>query len=203
MFNRIHRVLALASSLALCGIVVVPQLADASQSQGRAARAEHAVAGEIRSLDQAAKTVVIHTADGVDDTVKFTGQTTVRGAREVTRAVDATAKASLEGGAVVLHYSGEGADKTAVSIEHLGKRTLKTLKGTVVRVDDGSKFFVVKTRTGAEESFELTKDLVVDTRRGTGRAVAETGGAIERGAEVAVHYSDEGGKKLVYLVRRS
>lgn len=216
MFDRIRRSMApsfarsllsrlrparLASSVALAGLVALPQLAEAPRAQDRTARAEHAVAGEIRKVDHDAKTIVIHTTDGADETVKVTDRTAVRGLKDVRRATDATAKAGLEGTTVVVHYTGEGADKTAVRIDHIGKRALKTAKGTVVRVDDAGKFVVVKTAEGTEETFELSKDAVVDTGRGIKGSAVATGGAIKKGADVTVHYSDEGGKKLVHLVK--
>jgi Cu/Ag efflux protein CusF len=200
MSDRIRRALALASSLALAGVVVAP-LAEASQAQGRSARAVHAVAGEVKKVDHAAKTLVLHTADGIDETVTFTGRTVVRGIKDATRVVDASAKASLEGASVVLYYAGEGVDKTAIRIDHIGKRTIRIAKGTVVRADDDAKFVVVKTATGAEETFELTKDVVVDSGRGIEGAAVVTGGAIKKGAEVTMHYSEEGGKKVVLLVK--
>ncbi len=201
MVNRVCRSLALGVSLALAGLPVTAQFAEASQAQSRAAHAEHAVAGEIRKFDAGAKTLLIHTADGIDETVKFTERTVVRGVKDVAHAVDATAKAGLEGAVVILHYTGEGVDKTAVGIDHLGKRTLKVAKGTVVRVDDAVKFVAIKTEAGAEETYELTKDAVVDTGHGIDRAAVATGGAIKKGADVIVHYSEEGGKKLVHLVK--
>ena len=75
MSNRIRicRALALASSLALAGAVVAP-LAEASQAQGHAVRTEHAVAGDVKKVDHATKTLVLHTADGIDGTIKFTDQ---------------------------------------------------------------------------------------------------------------------------------
>jgi hypothetical protein len=203
MFCHMHRSVVLSSSLALAGLVMIPQLAAASQAEGRTARAEHAIAGEVKRVDHAAKTIVIHTADGIDDTVKFTERTAVRGVKDVTRVADASAKAALEGGSVILHYTGEGVDRTAVSVDHLGKRTLRIVKGTVVRVDEAGKFVIVKTAAGAEETFELTKDVVVDGARGIDRTVVATGGVIKKGTEVTVHYSDEGARKLVHLLRHA
>jgi hypothetical protein len=123
---------------------MAPQLAEASQGQGRTVRAEHAVAGEIRKVDHATKTLVIHTTDGIDETVKFTEQTAVRGVKDLTRLADATAKGSLEGGSVVLHYTGEGIDRTAVAVDRIGQRTLRIAKGTLVRLDDAGTFVVIK-----------------------------------------------------------
>jgi Cu/Ag efflux protein CusF len=72
MFCRIYRSIVLSSSLAVAVLALTPQLAAASQGEDRGARAEHAVAGEVKKVDRDAKTIVIHTADGIDDTVKFT-----------------------------------------------------------------------------------------------------------------------------------
>jgi len=202
MVDRIRRSLVFVSTFAVVGVVVGPQLTNASQSPSRTARAEHAVAGELKKIDHATQTVIVHTADDIDETFKFTERTVVRGAKAVTRVTDDTAKAILEGGAVVLHYGGEGADRTAVGVDHLGKRTLSIAKGTVVRVGDAGKFIVVKTAAGVDETFELTKDAVVDSGRGIDRAAHGAGGAIKQGAELIVHYSDEGGKKVAHLVRQ-
>jgi arginine repressor len=202
MSHRILRSIALASSFTLAGVIAGPQSAWASQAQSRPSRAEHAIAGEIRKVDHGAKTLVIHTADGVDETVKFTGRTAVHGVQDVTRAADATAKAALEGGSVILYYTGPGLDKTAVAIDHVGTGTLRVAKGTVVRADAAGRFVIVKTAAGTEDTFELAKDAAVETGRGIEDAAAVTGGAIEKGAEVTVHYADKGGRKLAYLVKR-
>ena len=44
-------------------------------------------------------------------------------------------------------------------------------------------------------------DVVVDGGRGIEDAAVVTGGAIKKGAEVTMHYSEEGGKKVVLLVK--
>jgi hypothetical protein len=161
---------------------------------------EHAIAGEIEKIDHASRTIQIRTADGVEATVKFTDRTTVHGLKDVSRALELEAKAGLEGGSAVIHYTGQGADRTAVEIDHLGKRTLKTAKGTVVRVDEAGTFVVVKTKTGTDETFEFTKDAVVDSDRGVETAEAGTGKSIKKGTEVTVHYSESAGKKLLHLL---
>lgn len=199
--NRIRRSLALASSLALAGVIVVPQIARASQAASSKAPADHAVAGTVKKVDAATKTMVIHTTEGVDETVKFTEKTTVSGAKDVAHASDATAKASLEGTSVVLHYTSTGADKTAVSVDHASKGALKVTKATVVRVDEGGKFVVVKTAAGAEETYDLSKDVVVDSGKGVEHGAAKTGSAIKKGDEVTVHYSEDAGKKIVHLLK--
>lgn len=201
MFDQIRCSLTLASSLLLACVVVAPQLAEASQAQSRTARAEHAVAGKVTKVDHAARTLVIHTTDGVDETIRFTERTVIRGAAGVTRVADATAKASLEGWSALVHYTGEGGDKTAVTVDRIGQRTLSVASGTVVRLDEAGKFVVVKTAAGVEETFQLTRDVVIDTLRGLEDVAAVASHGIRKGADVTVHYADEGGNRVVYLIR--
>ena len=47
------------------------QIVFASRADSRVGCAEHAVAGEVRKVDHAGKTVVHHTVDGGDETVGF------------------------------------------------------------------------------------------------------------------------------------
>ena len=201
MCDRIRPAVALGLSLAITAAMMGPQRAQASQAQGRSARVEHAVAGEVRKVDPAAQTVVIHTAEGVDETFKFTGETAVRGAGDVTRLADVSAQSGLEGGSAVVHYIGEGVDKTAVAVDHIGQRTLRIAKGTVTRVDEAGKFVVIETAAGIEETYQLTRDVVIDMIRGLGEAAMATSHTIKKGAEVTVHYANEGDKKIAYLLR--
>ncbi|MGH9254413.1 MAG: hypothetical protein ACRD3C_07570 [Vicinamibacterales bacterium] len=196
------RCLTALACIALADAVMGLTIAEASQPQSHAARAEHAVAGEVKRVDLAAKILVMRTADGAEETVKFIEGTTVRGVKDVARVTEAAAKAALEGGAVVLHYTGEGAAKTAVLVDHIGKRTVKIAKGTVMRIGEAGRFVVLKTASGAEETFDLARDVVVETGRGVEAGVHATGAALKQGAEVTVHYSEEGGKKIVHVVRR-
>src|SRR4029450_12286603 len=48
----------------------------ASRADSRSIGAEHDLAGEVRALDDAAKTVVVHTADDADETATFSEDTT-------------------------------------------------------------------------------------------------------------------------------
>ena len=70
-------------------------------------------------------------------------------------------------------------------------------------VDDAGRFVVVKTKTGTDEMFELTKDAVVDSDRGVEGAMGGTASAIKKGAEVTVHYSESAGKKLLRLLEHA
>ena len=182
MFDRKPRTSG-AYLLVLASMLPGSQIARASQADSRVIRAEHAVAGEVRKVDHAAKTVILRTADGGDETVEFSED-------------------ALEGAWAIVHYTGNGARKTAVAIDSLGGRTVKVAHGSVVRVDQAAEFIVIKTRAGAEDRFELARHVVVDAGRGVERGATPTCRAIEKGAVVVISYSEQAGKKTAVVVKR-
>lgn len=76
MFDRKPRVSG-AYLLLLASHLSGSQIAHASRAGSRLIRAEHALAGEVREVDHAAKTVVIHTAAGGDETVALSEDDTI------------------------------------------------------------------------------------------------------------------------------
>ena len=201
MFDRKPRTSG-AYLLVLASLLPGSQMARASQADSRVIRAEHAVAGEVRKVDHAEKTVVLNTAEGGDETVGFSADTVVHGVTSAGSAVDAYAKDALEGAWAIVHYTGNGAHKTAVAIDALGGRRVKVAHGSVVSVDQAAEFVVIKTRTGAENTFELATHVVVDAGRGVERGATPTCRAIETGATVAISYSEQAGKKTAVVVKR-
>lgn len=187
-------------TLVIVAAVALATLVGSQPARARASGAERAIAGEVMRVDHAGQLIVVRTAAGVDETIKFTDRTAVHGLKDVMRASDASAKAGLEGGLVVLRYTGEGADRTAVRVDHIGKRTLKVAKGTVVRVDDAGTLVVIKTVAGVEQTFELPKDVVVQTGKGIETTTVSTGSGIKKGTEVTVHYTEAAGKAIVHIL---
>ena len=188
--------------LVLASLLPGSQIARASRDDSRLTRAEHAVAAEVRKVDHAAKTVVLHTADGGHETVALSEHTVVHGVTSADSAVDAWAKDVLEGAWAIVLYTENGAHKTAVAIDSLGGRTVKVAHGSVVRVDQAAESIVIKTTSGAEDTFELAGYVVVDADRGVERGATATCRAIEKGAEVAISYSEQAGKKTAVVVKR-
>ena len=188
--------------LVLASLLPGSQIARASRADSGLTGGEHAVAGEVRKVDHAAKTVVLHTADGGDETVALSEHTVVHGITSADSAVDAWAKDVLEGAWAIVLYTENGAHKTAVAIDSLGGRTVKIAHGTVVRVDPAAESIVIKTTSGAEDTFELAGYVVVDAGRGVERGATATCRAIEQGAEVAISYSEQAGKKTAVVVKR-
>jgi hypothetical protein len=188
--------------LVLASLLPGSQTAGASRDDSRLTRAEHAVAAEVRKIDHATKTVALHTADGGNETARFTEDTVVHGVTSAASAVDVWAKDALEGAWAIVLYTENGAHKTAVAIDSLGGRTVRIAHGSVVRVDEAAESIVIKTRAGAEDTFELAGHVVVDAGRGVERGATPTCRAIEKGAEVAISYSEQAGKKTAVVVKR-
>src|SRR5260370_24409821 len=121
----------------------------------------HAVSGPIEKVDAGAKTIAVKTADGTVETVKFTDKTTVQGLKDAAKGADLAGK---EGGHVIVHATGEGADKTAHSVEWVGDKTVHTTEGTVEDVGKGTKTVAVKTADGTKEVFEVSGHATVDRK---------------------------------------
>lgn len=204
----------------LCGQAAYGQTESTSaRSTGQAV--EHAVVGTIQKVDAAGKTIVIRTADGTEETLKLTERTVVRGAeavgraaealgraagtagREAARGVGAAALAGKEGTEAIVHYTGEGADKAATLVEHVGKDALQVAEGTVVRIGEGGKTVVVKTAAGTEETFDLAEEAAVDTERGVQKGADAAARELTEGARVTVHYTEAGGRKVAHLFKRN
>ena len=163
---------------------------------------EHAVAGTVTKVDSKAKTIVVKTADGAEEAFKFTGHTAMHAAKgggELAKkgAVD-TYLAGKEGTHVVVHYSGEGAEKTATAVDDFGKGALKASKGTVQSADKAGHTVTLKTEDGAEETYRVAKDASVDTQHGI---VKGSEYAAKKGEKVTVHYTEEAGNKVAHFIK--
>jgi preprotein translocase subunit YajC len=147
-------------------------------------KAEHAVTGTVTKIDDASKTFVIKTADGTEETFKWTGKSMI--------------KAGKEGTNFVVHYTEEGSDKTAVAVKDIGKGTLKVADGTVTKVGDGGKTITVKTADGTEHTFDVAAHATADAGTETGKSVAT---ACKVGDHVTVHYTEDAGKKVAHFIK--
>jgi len=81
----------------------------------------HAVSGIVKSVNKSTKTVVLKTADGTEQTFKYTGKTVVQGSKD---AAKGTAQGSTDaylgakkGTKVTIEYTEKGAEKTATGIK--------------------------------------------------------------------------------------
>jgi hypothetical protein len=91
----------------------------------------HAVSGIVKSVDKTGKTMVVKTADGTEQTIKWTDKTTVAGAKATGKGVaDASTAAydgTKEGTKVTVKYTEKGGEKTAVAVKEASKATAKAV----------------------------------------------------------------------------
>jgi hypothetical protein len=146
------------------------------------------VHGTIKKIDAGAKTIAVSTVDGTEEVLEFSDKTIVHGS--VAGAKDVF-KGLKEGGEVVAHYSVSGAKKTAVEVDSISKGSMRVVEGTVTKVDAGTKTVVVKTADGSETVFKATGTAVTDLGKGASKA-----------GKVMVHYSEEGGTKIVHFFKK-
>ncbi len=116
-------------SVLLAGVFV---LAAAVAWQGAVAEdVVHAVSGIVKSVDKTSKTMVVKTADGTEQSIKWTDKTTVAGAKATGKGVaDASAAAydgTKEGTKVTVKYTEKGGEKTAVAVKEASKATAKAV----------------------------------------------------------------------------
>jgi|HubBroStandDraft_6_1064221.scaffolds.fasta_scaffold373905_2 hypothetical protein len=160
----------------------------------------HAVEGVVSKVDLTGKTIVVKTADGTEHAFKYTEKTTVRGVKDTGHvakvgAVDTYMKGK-EGTTVLVHYTGEGAEKSAVGFRDLGKDTVKVSEGTVTKIDKAARTVTVKTEDGSEATYHVAKDATVDT----GHGLMKGADYAKEGEKVTVHYTEDAGKKVAHFI---
>ena len=81
----------------------------------------HIIKGVVKSLDKDSKTMVVRVADGTEHTIKWTGDTTVKGGEELGKDI-------TEGSKISVKYTEKAGEKTAVGVKDLGKATAKAVQ---------------------------------------------------------------------------
>jgi hypothetical protein len=153
------------------------------------------ISGTLDKVDSGGKTMAVKTADGTVQTVKFTDKTAVNGLKDAGKGADLAGK---EGGHVIVYTVGEGADKTAHSVDWVGDKTVHTTEGTVEAVGKGSKTVGLKTADGTKETFVVADHAVVDTGKDVTRYSAQ---GAKKGEHVTVYYTQEAGKKIAHVFK--
>ena len=185
--------------------VIIATLAAVSNGIGE----EHVASGVITAVDSGAKTVTVKTRDGVEYTAKVTADTTLTGAAEAKGGAIAAAKTTAlgakKGSQAVVHYSGEGANKTAHGVKILSDSSVKLASGAVTAVDHHAGTVAVKATDGTESTYHVASDGVVEagtTTKVNAQASAKaTAHGVTTGTQVTLHYTDEGGKRVVHGIQ--
>ena len=191
-----NKVIKISQKLLLIGLFMTAALAGSASAAGKV---RHAIIGSVKAVDKTAKTVVVKTADGTVETVKWTGKTTVNGLKGGAKAASFVGR---EGSYVVIHYTTKGVKKTADAFEYIGSETPKVVVGTVKVTGKGAKQVVVKTGDGAKTVLDLSERTVVDTGKGTAIASKVVAKGTLDGAKVTVHYTEKGGRKVAHFIKR-
>jgi hypothetical protein len=163
----------------------------------------HAAAGVMTKVNKAAKTIAIKTADGSEEVYNYSEHTAVRDSRETAHSAKMgvldTYFAGKEGSHVVVRYTGKGAEKTATLVDDFGKEALKTGRGTVTSVDKSGHTVAVKTEGGAEATYRLGSEGVVETDQGVVRASRYLA---KEGDKVIVQYTEGESGKVVRFFKK-
>jgi hypothetical protein len=147
-----------------------------------------AVEGTVDQTSAAGKTVIVKTVDGIRHLFHLTEKTVVHGSA----ATDVDMLAGLEAGRrVVVHYAAQAGQQTALEVDRLDARGLKTAAGVVTRVD----------RAGRQLSIRLA-DGTTQTLRLTDRAATDVGHDVDSAASVVVYYADEAGRQVAHYFKR-
>ncbi len=81
----------------------------------------HDISGVVKKVDKTTKTVVVKAADGTEHTIKYTDKTTVEGTKDagkdVAKGSAETYLAAKKGSKITVHYTEEGAEKTATGVK--------------------------------------------------------------------------------------
>jgi ABC-type enterochelin transport system substrate-binding protein len=163
----------------------------------------HAVSGAITHIDKAGKTIAIKTADGSEEVFRYTDHTAVRdsskAAARAKMGVTDTYFAGKEGSKVVVRYLGNGADKTATLVEDFGKESLKAGRGTVTHVDKAAHTVTVRTEDGAEATYKMGDQAVVETDHGVVRGSRYI---VKEGDKVTIHYTEDAAGKVLRFFKK-
>ncbi len=79
---------------------------------------------------------------------------------------------------------------------------VSAVDGSVKKIDAASKVVVVKTADGTEHTFHYADDLVVHGRKDSVKGTRDALHGVSEGSEVAVHYSEVGGRETAHEIDR-
>ena len=161
----------------------------------------HAITGVVTSVNPADNTITIKTNDGSAGVFNYQkgGKAELVFDKEVRNGTTEPASFNKIDDHVVVYYVDMGfVDRTVVALKDFGPSALKAASGTVVKTKHHE--IVLKTDTGATESFEVARDASAETPQGV---VSGFKFDIDLGTKVTVRYTEEGGRMIAHFIRNS
>jgi hypothetical protein len=151
-----------------------------------------ALEGTVEETSEAGKTVIVKTVDGIRHLFHMTVETAVH----TSAAAGADTLRGVEAGSrIVVHYTAKAGKQTALEVDRLDGKGLKTIEGVVTRVD----------RVGRQMTIRLA-DGTTQTLRLTARAATDVGRDVDSGAvdatRVVIYYADDAGQQVAHYFKR-
>ena len=147
-----------------------------------------ALEGTIDQTSDAGRTVIVKAADGIRHLFHVTEKTVVHG----TVTVGDDSLHGLEAGSrIVVHYAANAGKRTALEVDRVDTRGLKTIQGVVTRVD----------RVGRQLSIRLA-DGTTQTLRLTDRAATDVGQDVDSAEKVVIYYANDAGAQVAHYFKR-
>lgn len=151
-----------------------------------------ALEGTVDQTYKAAHTVIVKTVDGVRHLFHLTEETAVHGGESI----DVEGVRGLEAGStVVVHYTADLGERTALEVDRLDGKGLKTMAGVVTRVDRAGRKISIRLADGSRQTLRLTDRAATDVGSEFDRAAADT-------MSVVVYYADEAGQRVAHYFKR-
>jgi len=136
--------------------------------------------------------VIVKTVDGIRHLFHMTGETAVHGSA----AAGADTLAGLEAGSrIVVHYTTKAGQQTALEVDRLDAKGLKTMEGVVSRVDRAGREMSIRLSDGSTQTLRLTDRAATDVGREVDSAAADA-------TRVVVYYADEAGQRVAHYFKR-
>lgn len=174
----------LFSSLLLCGPVL--QAGQSTPPIG-GVTGTLALDGTVDDEYKAGNTVIVKTVDGIKHLFHLTDRTAVHGADDL---------AGIEKGSVVIvHYVTVAGQDTAVEVDRVGDKGLKTIEAVVTRVDREAKTIYIRLADGSTQALRLTDRAASDVGKDIGRDGNDA-------TRIIVYYTDEGGQKVAHYFKK-
>jgi hypothetical protein len=161
----------------------------------------HGTSGMATAVDPATGTITIKTTDGSDEVFKYqkAAKQNVVFDKDIRSGTIAPADFNKIGDHVVVYYIDQGfVNRTVVALKDYGSSPLLTASGTVVKTKHHE--IVVKTDTGATETFEIAKDASAETPSGI---VSGYKFDVDAGTRVTIRYNEDGGKLIAQFIRNA